>query len=258
MEIIGIYADGIESRAKSRIERMLGTVRDDEEEVKTMVLQMIEFEGLSVEEARTSAKATLPPEHRIIHEEILCHEKKDVAQGVGETLEAAFEQARSRVPSGTPVVSEKVKVQPGEQMLTIKAYDEQTARDKVHSQSDLTWRIERIALEKLGRKGFLGLGKTPNSYCVKVFQPAVVEVAFIRTKARIRVQIGPLPSIPDLLNSLKELKKVTSETWQRLKENPVRGEVAALIVLTATFTFLKEKVSDPFNYILTDVKCLCA
>jgi hypothetical protein len=77
--------------------------------------------------------------------------------------------------------------------VDVEGFDEGTARISAKRIIHNTARIETIRLKREGRKGFLGIGKKPHVYQVEVFQPVVAEVSF-KAKAKIRVEIGEIPS----------------------------------------------------------------
>ena len=225
--------------------------------------ETFELEGASLEEARNHAKEKVPVGQRIVSEEILCNGKTDTIRGVKKTVQAAFEDVYKQVPAGAVIINEEIRIQPRDYILPIEAYDEQSARTCAQSKIDQTALvidptalIKNIKIEKLGVKGFLGIGKSPNLYHVGVSQPAVVEVAFVSVKARIRVKTGPVPSITQLLESLKGLMRTTSENGSLIERIPVKGDLESVMLLTVVFNLLKEKVSVPFNSILADAKCL--
>lgn len=221
-----------------------------------------ELEGSSLKEARDLAKKKVPVGQKILSEKIICDVKCCTIRGVKEDTQAAFEDVRKQVPSSVVIVKEKILFEPGYKKHLIAADDEQSARTFALKfaidENDL---IKNIKIEKLKRKGFLGIGRRPNLYHVGVLKQAVVEVDFV-VKARILVKIGPIPSITQLLESLEYLTMLLQEIWSRLEctPTPFREDPELAFAdgmhLTPIFNSLKEKVSVPFNSILADAQCL--
>jgi hypothetical protein len=151
--------------------------------------QVLEIEGGSLEEVRAEAKAKTPPGLFILSEKVLSDGKAMPASGLADTAEEALALATGKVPEDVTVVGEKLTVAPGRRTIEVEAWDEAAAKAKVKEQIPGTNRVESIVLKTLGRKGVLGIGKTPNTYSAAVFQPALFEVSY-KGKAKIRVEIG--------------------------------------------------------------------
>lgn len=154
-----------------------------------MEKQVLEIERESLEEARAEAKAKTPPGLFVLSEKVLSDGKARQAVGQADTAEEASALARGKVPAGVTVVEEKLTVAPGRRTIEVEARDETSAEAKVKEQIPGTNRVESIVLKAPGRKGVLGIGKTPSAYSAAVFQPALFEVSY-KGKARIRVEIG--------------------------------------------------------------------
>ena len=151
--------------------------------------KVLEIEADSLIEARKKVKTRTPEGLHILSKKILSDGKQKTAKGVAETVEAAFEKARKKVPADAEIIDEKRRVLPSQKVLEVEAFDIEAARTKVELDIDKTRRIDDLRLKSRGKKGFLGIGKNPDIYEAKVFQHAVVEVVFKR-KAKIRVEIG--------------------------------------------------------------------
>jgi len=160
-----------------------------------MKKQELNIEGDSLEEARAQAKAKTPPGLFVLSEKILADGKQSSMQGMAETAEEAAVQARGKVPPDTKVVGEKLKVAPERRTLEVEAWDQASAEEKVKKEISRTSRLEGIAMKTAGRKGVLGIGKTPHIYAATVFQPAIFEVVY-KGKARIQVEIGERTHAP--------------------------------------------------------------
>ncbi len=154
-----------------------------------MEKQVLEIEGESLEEVRAEAKAKTPPGLFVLSEKVLSSGKTMSAVGQADTIEEASALAKGKVPAGMTVVEEKPTVVPGRRTIEVEALNEAAAEAKVKEQISSINRVESIVLKAPGRKGVLGIGKTPSTYSAAVFQPALFEVSY-KGKARIRVEIG--------------------------------------------------------------------
>ena len=151
--------------------------------------QVIEIEADSIEEATKQAITRKPRGLDILSEEILSDGKRKSVKGVADTMETALTEARDLVPAGAEIIEEKELISPSQRLLKVEAHDEATAEKEVKGKIHESGRIDSIRLKTLAKKGFLGIGKKPNVYDVKVLQPAVAEVTF-KGKAKIRVKVG--------------------------------------------------------------------
>jgi hypothetical protein len=160
-----------------------------------MEKQILEIERESLEEGRAEAKAKTPPGLFILSEKVLADGKQRTVEGLAETADEAAVQARGKVPADTKVIGEKVKTAAERRTLDVEAWDQASAEEKIKKEISGTSRVEGIEIKVPGRKGVLGIGKTPNTYSAAVFQPAIFEVAY-KGKARIRVEIGERTHAP--------------------------------------------------------------
>jgi hypothetical protein len=157
-----------------------------------MAERIMEVEADSLAEARKKAESQVPEDLRIVSEEILSLGQQGSVMGVAETIEAAFEEAESKLPSGVEVVGRQQMQKTMRRVVTVEAADEQSARTQVEQGIAKNARVEEVALKKLGKKGFFGMGRKPNLYEVQVFEQAVVEIKY-KKKAKIRVKLGESP-----------------------------------------------------------------
>jgi hypothetical protein len=160
-----------------------------------MEKQVLEIERESLEEARAEAKAKTPPGLFILSEKILFNGKPRTIEESADTADEAAARARRKVPPDAKLVGEKVKTAAERRTVEVEAWDQAAAEEKIKEQIPGTNRIESIVLKAPGRKGVLGIGKTPNTYSAVVFQPAIFEVVHKRS-ARIRVEIGDRADAP--------------------------------------------------------------
>jgi Fe-S-cluster containining protein len=106
-------------------------------------------------------------------------------EGVGDTIDGAYDSLKDRIPPDGSIIDRVVVFEPGERSAVIKGQDEQSARRAAGLAMSPKSVIRDIRLVESGRKGFLGIGRTDNSYEVRMWQPAVVTVN-VSTKARVR------------------------------------------------------------------------
>jgi len=157
-----------------------------------MKKEVVEIEAGTLEAARQQAKDKVPAGASLLSETILSDGKERSARGVADSAAAALEKARQDVPEGAAVVSEKELLPAKHSSIEVEAFDEPAARQAAQQKIGSTSRIEGIVLKTAGKKGLLGMGKTPGVYQANVFQPSTAEVRFKR-KARIRVAFGEIP-----------------------------------------------------------------
>jgi hypothetical protein len=190
---------------------------------------IIEIEGESLEEARAQVKAQIPEGFRLLSEEVISDGTHKAVKAMAETIETAFERARREVPEDADIVRERELTKPEHKTIIVEAFDEESAQAsaklEVRNQFSDTGLFKELKLVTPGSKGFLGIGRKPNRYEVKIVQQAVVEVTY-KTKAKIAVRLaealkwGEEP--PDLLALL-------------LDREPPGGSQAYRMQLIATF-----------------------
>jgi len=156
--------------------------------------KVMEIEATSLNAAREQAKANITKKGlRIVSEKILSDGKEQTVNAVADSVSAAFEIARGKIPEGAQVLKEHEMILPSQKSMEVEAFDEKNARTLARQMVDSTARIETLTMKKIGKKGFLGIGKKPHLYQVDISQPAVVSISF-QLKARIRVEVGEIPS----------------------------------------------------------------
>jgi hypothetical protein len=135
---------------------------------------------------------------------ILSDGKTKFKEGVADTIEDAFKDAESKLPSNVEIIKKEQLATPLRKTVVVEAFEEQAARRQVkRGFKFLDSRIESIKVTKKGKKGFLGRGKKPNTYEIQVFEPARVKFVF-KGKARIRVKL--VESLPIWAQRLREKK----------------------------------------------------
>lgn len=160
--------------------------------VNIMDEKILEAEAKSLEEARKKILNQLPDDLDIISEDVISDGQPKTKKGVAETLEAAFKKASENLPSDSTILDKKVISNPEEQTFNIDEFDENAAKSKAIGQITDSQTFRGISLETMGKKGFLGIGKKPNTYKIAIWQNAVVEVRYAQ-KAVVHVKLGKKP-----------------------------------------------------------------
>ena len=156
-------------------------------------IQSIEAEADSLSEARMQIKAKVPEGFEILSEKILSDGETKFEEGIADTVEAAFADAESKLPSGVEIVDRKQVSVPVRKNVVVEAFDERAAEEQVRRGFKFPGaRIESVILMKMGKKGFFGRGRKPNTYEIEVFEPARVQIGY-GERARIRVEVAESP-----------------------------------------------------------------
>lgn len=151
--------------------------------------KLIEVEADSLEKARAEVKSQIPEGFILLFEKIISEGKPKTVKAVADTAEAAVAKAQIGIPTDACVLERKVVTAPEYKVIMTDACDEPTARAQVQGQIGDTAVIKALKLIASGKKGFLGMGKTPNQYEADVFQQALAEITHA-TKAKISVKVG--------------------------------------------------------------------
>ncbi|MCI0392608.1 MAG: hypothetical protein MOB07_28070 [Acidobacteria bacterium] len=151
--------------------------------------QTIEVEADSIEEARKKAKSQIPRGFHLDSEKIISDGAAKSLTFTAQTIEEAFAKAQNEIPPGLDILEKRVLAAPERRVITIMEFDEQAARIEAEKQISATATVESLKLTATGRKGFLGIGKTPNQYECAVFQQAAVLV-ICKGKAKLLAKIA--------------------------------------------------------------------
>jgi hypothetical protein len=196
--------------------------------------QTIEAEAESLEEAREQVKSQIPQGLQLLSEKIFSDGKPTTVKAAADTTEEAFAKAQNEVPANANVLGKEEIASPGQKVITVEAFDEQSARAQVESTLGDNDIIKAIKLKTQGKQGMLGIGKKPNHYEIEVFQQAVVVIRY-KCKARISAEIGKKeiydgPSVEDLTQDelLREL--------QRMGMSPGEADMTVQVAITAVST----------------------
>jgi hypothetical protein len=154
-----------------------------------MTQEVIEVAANSLEEAREQIRSRIPTGLQLLSETVISDGKPKTARAVAETTEAALAKAQDEIPHGAEVVEKKEVAAPESKVVTVEAFDEQSAREEVSSGIPRTATLNALKLVRSGSKGFLGIGKKPNQYEAEVFHHAVMEITY-KEQARVSAKIG--------------------------------------------------------------------
>ena len=148
-------------------------------------IEILDASGPSIEAAREKLRVKAQPDQQIVCEEVLSDGSTLNLEGIAETVEEAFVACEQRVPEGASITERSVSLQPCFKDLVVRGRDEESARGIAASKMAPTTVIKGSLLIELGKKGFLGIGSTDNSYAVRIWQPAVVNIT-VKTLVRVR------------------------------------------------------------------------
>lgn len=151
---------------------------------------IINVEAASLEEARKQARLQTPDGFQWISLQIESDGNQKTIKENGGTTETAFVKAQKQVPEGAKILSKQEIVSPWKKGITIEAEDESQAKSLAIDQSDSAATIVSTKLVTQGKKGFLGIGKKPNQYEVKMMKQATVEIAY-KENVRLSIEAGP-------------------------------------------------------------------
>jgi len=133
--------------------------------------------------------------------------KPKTIECVADTLQSALKKAETKLPTNADIIEKKL-IPSALRVVTVEGVDEENARAKAKRAKRKTESIGAITLEKEGKKGFLGLGKKPNAYKVRLIEPAAV---------RIKYQIANKEEMASINRSL--LKEALRDESAFVREN---------------------------------------
>ncbi len=152
--------------------------------------QVIEVKGATIEEARQKIRDSIPPDSKVISLRTIDIGSKKSIKETAPSVEAAIEKAKKKIPSGAQVISEKIHKEATMASMTVEAFQKAEARKAAKRQIPSKSSITRVVVIEKGRKGFLGIARTRDTFQIhyKIF--AQVELTF-RSPALIRVSFEP-------------------------------------------------------------------
>jgi len=165
----------------------------------SMSFKKFTIEAESLDAARARIAVEVPADYYVVQEKKDKEAGQHSCRGVGYSVELARSDARRKVPPDHTIL-ELEDLSPSQELtLQINAYDEHGIQSQVRAKVDSSFILRNVALSKAGSKGFLGIGKSPNQYEVKLLRPATAKVTYA-TKAKLVVDTV---RETDFLESLK-------------------------------------------------------
>ena len=138
----------------------------------------------SLEKARKKGRAGIPKGFMFMSERVLSDGRPVTFTETAEKSKLAFAAAKAKVPAGAHIVAENEVQAPETVTLRLSAENEESARKSAESKMDKTSILQTVSLAVSGRKGFLGIGRTPAQYDVRILKKAIFEITY-KTKAMI-------------------------------------------------------------------------
>ncbi len=144
----------------------------------------ITIEANSVEDAREKATSQLSKGLKISTELVVTAGIPIYISAIGQTVDETSAELQKRIPPGAEVIGREVLQQPGERSMAIAAFDDESAKQLAERAIQDYEDIKTIEIVEEGRKGFLGFGKKPGLYQVRVLQKSKVGMTY-REKAKV-------------------------------------------------------------------------
>ncbi len=151
------------------------------------MVETIEVEAESLEEAKKQIRSQIPAGQSLVSEKVLSDGSPKDVKVVGKTTEEAFAEARTQIPASAVVLDERIVAYPEVKTFRVEAFDEPSAKKKALGKSRSAATLKSLNLLSPGRKGFWGLGKKPGVYNVELSFPAIVEITY-KAKAKIKAK----------------------------------------------------------------------
>jgi hypothetical protein len=176
-------------------------------------LVRIECEGNDLEAARAVAGQELPAAAVVVLERILADGAPRAVRATDQTTDAAFSRAASQVPKSARVLSRQVANEPGSRMITVHAFDEDSAKSKANEETEEGESLASLRLVERPSSGFLGLGRKPGRYEALLDREACVVVSYA-SQAKVRCWVGD-PRVKPVVEAMK--------AWYRSQAGPRQG-----------------------------------
>lgn len=216
-------------------------------------MRSIEVEAEDLRGARDKLASQMSNTEIVVAERPIEDGQSRTSTGVGETEGDALAAARGEIPNEARVLKRSTLKAPEHQVMTVDALDEQSARSDVESRLNKTQVLRNLSLHRLGRRGILGIGRTPNVYSADIFQRCVVEVIWA-SNAKLAARVGSREAADavDSPTMAKTIKLSDQEQVIRRKHNDDLQSLA----LKAEELRRAGQLEDAFSYwrILTAAK----
>jgi hypothetical protein len=196
--------------------------------------QTLEVTANSLDDARSKAKEQTPKGFRIISEEIINDGKSKVIRKTKENFETAVEKAKSELPKGSKI-GKIVEIQCAKNFSIQEKAETQEAIREIVKGKYKNAHITSIGVSAWGKKGVFGIGKTPNTYEIKLTQDSIAEITYSNdAKVNFIITDSKIASWTDLCATMKN-----EDTAQ--SGNELFSEFGYHIL----FALLTEKINDP-------------
>jgi hypothetical protein len=207
------------------------------EDDKRMSRSSYEVTADSLQAARDQARARLPSGSYLLSERVLCDGNPVTVRETTENSASAFAAARGRVPAGAHIVDEKEVRAPENVTLRLAAENEVSAREEAANKLSQESVLQDISLITPGKKGFLGIGRAPSKYEIHILEKAIIEITY-KADAKIVVTVG------DEIASWNEL--LSAMTSDAIKGDPLSGsDLLSEFGYQIRFVLLTGKAADP-------------
>jgi hypothetical protein len=160
-----------------------------------------EVEAASIDAARQKLRTMIPSGHVVILEKVLDDGSSRTSTGEALNADDALRDAKTKVPGGATFERHEVVQEPVVETVEVVAWDDAEARQKADVRHPRT--IQSVLVKHGGRRGFLGVGRRPNTYTVTAMRLARVSVTFHRL-ASIRVTTAGSNMIPQMKETFWE------------------------------------------------------
>lgn len=188
----------------------------------------------SLPAARDLARMRMPKGFFLVSERVVSDGCPITITETAARSEVAFASARAKVPAGARIIAEKEVRAPGIVTRRLSAVNEASARTMAEGTLDKTSAIQTVSLAIPGKKGFLGIGRTLHQFEINILNKAVVEVTH-KADARIVTTAGDqIANWDALLSIVKEINDPMSAT-----------DLLSQYGFQILFALLKSKIDEP-------------
>jgi hypothetical protein len=157
--------------------------------------KIIEFYADSMEDARDRIKTQIPEGYSILDFLIFKKDKLQHADAYGQTQDAAFNEAKKKVPAGATIVACVIKQQAQRKSFDVflnSVHGEEDAISKARQMSDEPFFVNNVVLVHRSRKGLLGIGEKPSQWAVEITTMCLAQVTF-KDKVKVTLTISTYP-----------------------------------------------------------------
>jgi len=164
-------------------ERFIRALRQQKEDVTTEATprntRTIQSKGTSIADVRHDARSRVPKGWYVYSERVISDGKTGTTTGKGQTEKAATQSARESLPRNAVDPESTTRQEAATQTITVAAVTEDAARSEaIAVVGGRDSTVCECILAEDGRKGILGIGKRPPKFTVKVRKPAIVDMKY--------------------------------------------------------------------------------